>query len=69
MGNTFITNLIAHIRSEADLAWNQAQTGGSEDAKYEGRQAYALFSQLADTIECDYNAGCYDDEEFLNDYN
>lgn len=69
MENTFITSLIAHIRSEADSAWNQAQTGGSEDSKYEGRQAYALFSQLADTIEHDYKAGCYDDEEFLNDYN
>lgn len=53
------TNLIAHIRSESDLAWNQAQTGSSEDSKYEG----VLFSQL------DYKAGCYDDEEFLNDYN
>lgn len=66
MENTIITNLITHIRSEPDLAWNQAQT---EDSKYEGRQAYVLFSQLDDTIEHDYKAGCYDDEEFLNDYN
>ena len=66
MKNTFITNLIAHIRNESDLAWNQTQTGSSEGSKYEGRQAYALFSQLA---EHDYKAGCYDDEEFLNDNN
>lgn len=59
--NHFITNLITHIRNEADLAWEQSQNGGSDDAKYEGRQAYNLFSQLADTIEYDYNAGVYDE--------
>lgn len=69
MENTFITNLITYIRNEADLAWNQLQNGSSDASKLEGRQAYNLFSHLADSIEYDYNMGVYEDEEFLNDYN
>ena len=51
--NGFIDSVRQQIKTEAELAWEQSQNGGSTEAKEEGRTAYKYLCSLLFEMERD----------------
>lgn len=59
--NSYITSLIQYLRSETTLAGEQAQNGGSTEAKNEARVAYDYMNALLVRVEQEY-------QEYKNEF-
>lgn len=65
--NSYITSLIQYLRSETALAEEQAQNGGSTEAKDEACVAYDYMNALLVQLEQEYENGFFDTTEWTND--